>query len=500
MKKAIKTALSISIIYIILGLLWVIFSDNILRLLVSDFRIYSNIGKIMGCIFVIITGLILLFLIFTQRNIWNRKINRMLYFDPITGLANHNLLIKHGENLIKNKKPFILLYFDIDNFKHIIDTVGHQIGDDYLKSFADRFKECLPNKTLFARLSGDEFVAVLEEGKSNVENIVNCILKQVRRPWSLGNQEIYTSISMGIVSYPDQGDNFEELMKKSDIAMYYSKRNGKDKYSFFTQELEDRAATYANTINDLHRGLKNQEFRLLYQPIVNIPSGGLKGVEALIRWHHPEKGLISPASFIPIAEDTGQINNIGYWVIETAFNQKMDWEDKGLKGILMSINISGKSLLQPGFIEKIKHLLNHYNLRSEEIQFEITESIFLDKMDKSVNILTQLSNLGIKIALDDFGTGYSSLTYLKNLPIDVVKLDHSFVKGISSQGEDKVIVESVIKLTHDLGLSIVAEGIETDEHLELLSKQSCDYGQGYLFSRPVSSEEIEKKWEAFASR
>lgn len=424
------------------------------------------------------------------------KLNKLAYYDTLTGLPNRSLFEKRCTALIKakSKQPFALVYLDVDNFKNINDTLGHPAGDQFLIHISKIILNKIGHGAFAARMGGDEFAIVYRgiEDKSEVVNRLKELIESIRKPWSYENQEFYTSVSMGIVMYPEDGDDLSLLFRNSDIAMYAVKKKEKDNYFFYSEQLQIKNLNQITMINDLHRAIENSEFTLFYQPIIDLKSGKLTGVEALIRWIHPEKGIISPMEFIPLAEEVGLIHDIGRWTMETAFKQKKEWEDMGYPHLKMSINVSGKSLVQKGFINEIRNLLAKTNLKSDEIQLEITETVLIEKMNASKTVLEEISKMGILIALDDFGTGYSSLTYLKNLPIDVVKLDANFIKGVMEDKEDSVIVESVIKLTHDLDLQMVAEGIETDEQLALLKSNKCDYGQGYLFSRPVTWNVIEE--------
>ncbi|KZL89614.1 putative bifunctional diguanylate cyclase/phosphodiesterase [Clostridium magnum] len=383
---------------------------------------------------------------------------------------------------------------DIDNFKHINDTLGHMSGDLFLKYISDILKSQVKIPDFAARLSGDEFAIIIENinDKNDVINRIQILLKHLRKPWMLDNHEFFISFSIGVAIYPEHGDTLSLLLKNSDIAMYYVKKNMKDDYCFYSHDIQAENVKQIIMINELRHAIDNEEFALVYQPIINLNSGKLIGVESLIRWIDPIKGVISPMEFIPLAEETGLIHEIGKWVLKTALFQKKTWEEQGYPHIKMSVNISGKRVTNSDLINEVRELILKTNLNSNEIQLEVTETAVMEDINTSTRVLKELRDMGVKIALDDFGTGYSSLTYLERLPIDIVKLDRNFIKGISNVGQSNVIVESVIKLTHDLNLGIVAEGIETKNQLEFLILNNCDYGQGYLFSKPVTEKEIEK--------
>lgn len=436
----------------------------------------------------------------TEHKLIRDRLNTLAYYDVLTGLPNRFLFQEKINEIISTYKKeildrkFALIYMDIDNFKHINDTMGHASGDLLLKHISNILKIHLKSPDFAARLSGDEFVIIFENIKDRQDIIhkIHILLKHLRKPWILDKQEFFISFSIGIAIYPEHGDNISTLLKNSDIAMYYVKKNTKNNYCFYLSKMQEKSLEQIKIVNDLRHAIDNNEFSLFYQPIINLINGKITGVEALIRWFHPIRGMVSPMEFIPLAEEAGLIYDIEKWILKTALTQKRRWEKMGYSHIKMSINISGKRVTSSGFINEIKKLLSETKVKCDEIQFEVTETALMEDLDASMKILREIKNMNIKIGLDDFGTGYSSLTYLKKLPIDVVKLDRKFIKSISEIGEDEVIVEYVIKLTHKLNLKIVAEGIEIKEQLAFLKENNCDYGQGYLFSKPIAKEEIEK--------
>lgn len=436
----------------------------------------------------------------TEHKLIQDRLNTLAYYDVLTGLPNRFLFQEKINEIIniRNKdninKKFALIYMDIDNFKHINDTMGHASGDLLLKYISNILKIHVKFPDFAARLSGDEFVIIFENIKDTQDIIhkIHILLDHLRKPWILDKQEFFISFSIGIAVYPEHGDNISALLKNSDIAMYFVKKNTKNNYCFYLSEMQEKSLEQIKIVNDLRHAIDNDEFSLFYQPIINLNDGRVIGVEALIRWFHPIRGMIPPMEFIPLAEEAGLIYDIEKWILKTALTQKKQWENMGYTHIKMSINISGKRVTSNGFINEIKQLLSKTKVKCDEIQFEVTETALMENLDASMKILREIKDMNINIALDDFGTGYSSLTYLKKLPIDVVKLDRKFIKSISQIGEDEVIVEYVIKLTHKLNLKIVAEGIEIKEQLAFLKANNCDYGQGYLFSKPITKEEIEK--------
>ncbi len=433
-----------------------------------------------------------------QKHVEN-KLNWLAYYDKLTKLPNRFWFEKNvkkliGEN-IKNpsNKKFAVVYIDIDNFKNINDVLGHSYGDLLLKYISKILKRKIKKPDFLASLGGDEFAIVFYDIKDE-EDIINRIKKlmpYLRKLWMFDNNKFFVSYSIGISIYPEDGDNFNKLLKSSNMAMYYAKKNKRDCYCFYTREIEENNLKNINMINDLRSAIANNEFTLVYQSIIDLENGNISGAEALIRWNHPLKGVISPGEFIPLAEEVELIYDIEKWILKEAFKQKKKLEEIGFGNVKLSINISGKSLARNDFIDKIEELVSEFKISYEMIQFEVTETALMKDLDKSINTLNEIRNKDIKIALDDFGTGYSSLTYLKKLPIDVVKLDREFIKSVSRKKE-MAIIEYVIKLTNELDLKIVAEGIETQEQLEFLKFNKCNYGQGYLFSKPIKKEEFEK--------
>ncbi len=425
------------------------------------------------------------------------KLNSLVYFDALTGLPNRLMfedrLTKLIEDPSRAKHQFVLVYMDIDNFKNVNDTLGHFAGDMLLKHIADILKEQVAGPHMAARLSGDEFAVVFDhiEDRQDAAHRVKALLKHLRRPWHIQDQQFFISFSIGIVLCPEHGSSVDQLLRCADMAMYTVKKNMKDNYCFYKQEMREKNLKHIKMINELRCAIERQEFELYYQPIIDLTSGEVTSAEALIRWIHPERGMVSPMEFIPMAEETGLIYPLGAWVLETALKQKKEWEDRGYPHIKISINVSGKRVTQEEFIDEVRQLLDDLQIKCNEVQIEVTETAVMEDIRASTRILKEIKDMGVKIALDDFGTGYSSLTYLQKLPIDSVKLDRDFIKNILEDPQGSVIVESIIELTQKLNLEIVAEGIETKEQLELLKRNNCHYGQGYLFSKPVPKEGLE---------
>ena len=436
----------------------------------------------------------------TEEKLIEKKLNSLAYYDRLTELPNRFSFEEKVTDLIsineKNqlKKKFALINMDIDNFKHVNDTLGHAAGDLLLKYISNKLKEQVKAPNFVARLSGNEFAIIFEEiiDRQDIINKIQELLIHLRQPWIIEKQEFFITFSIGIAIYPEHGENLSLLLKNSDIAMYFIKKNMKDNYCFYLSEMQEKNLEQIKMVNDLRHAVDNDELKLVYQPIINLNNNKLIGLEVLVRWFHPIRGMVPPMEFIPLAEETGLIFDIEKWIVKTSLMQKQQWEELGYPKVKMSINISGKRVTSKGFINEIKKLISETKVNCDEIQLEVTETALMEDLDASMKILNEIRDMKIKIALDDFGTGYSSLTYLKKLPIDVVKLDREFIRNISKIGEDKVIVEYAINLIHRLKMEIVAEGIETKEQLEFLKNNNCDYGQGYLFSKPISKEEFEK--------
>ncbi|MBZ4667805.1 MAG: diguanylate cyclase/phosphodiesterase with sensor(s) [Defluviitaleaceae bacterium] len=426
------------------------------------------------------------------------KMQKLAYHDQLTKLPNRFLFEERIKTVLNEskaaKRKFALLYMDIDNFKNVNDTLGHSSGDLLIRYIASILRYQIKEPNFVARLGGDEFAIILcdIQNKQDIVNKVQGLLKSLRRPWILENQEFYISVSIGIAIYPEHGDDLSLLLKNADIAMYFVKNNLKDNYCFYSLELQNKSIEQIKMINYIRHAIDNNEFYLLYQPIIDLKNGNLIGAEVLIRWDHPKLGIISPMKFIPLAEETGLIYDIEKWVLKTALMQKKEWLEKNYPNLKISINISGKRITSAGIINEIRELLHETQLKADEIQLEVTETAVMKNLETSMEILNEIRNMGIHIALDDFGTGYSSLTYLEKLPIDLVKLDREFIKNISIENNDRLILEHIIKLIQELNLKVAVEGVELQEQVAILKNNDCDYGQGDLFGKPVSKEEFEK--------
>ncbi|CDI49924.1 sensor protein [Clostridium tetani 12124569] len=430
-----------------------------------------------------------------------RNIYDLACYDSLTNLYNRNKIKKEVEKLIKEKDSFkfALLYIGIDNFKYINDSLGHSNGDKLLIDLSQLLKEIFSSSKIIARANGDEFIVVLEyeEDENYIIRKINEFLNKVKMPWKIKDKELQITVSVGISLYPYNGDEFTTLFEKAYTSMLYRKKIGKNGYAFYSYEIDENNLNYINTVNELRRGIKHKEFTLLYQPQVDLIKGGIIGVEALIRWKHPKKGIVPPNDFIPLAEEIGYIQDISKWVIKTACKQKKQWQEKGFDNLKVSINVSNNCLKEEGFLKEFEEILKQCDVDKNGIVVEITETSIMHNLEEGMKILSKLRESGIKIALDDFGTGYSSLNYLRKLPIDILKIDRDFIKDIKYELQNEVILKHLIEVGHALGLEIVAEGIESLQQLSLLNTYGCDIGQGYLFSKPLEVQKLEELLERF---
>ena len=418
-------------------------------------------------------------------------------FDLLTDLPNrrmfHDRLEQELKKAHRTRLPLELMFLDLDRFKEVNDTLGHDVGDILLKDAAERLKNCVREIDTVARLGGDEFTVVMGEleDQGSVERVAQEILKKFAEPFQLGAETAYISASIGITLYPEDGNGVDELLKNADQAMYAAKSQGRNRYSYFTPSMQEAAQTRMRLARDLRGALAGSQLRVHYQPIVALATGGIDKAEALVRWQHPTHGLIGPSEFIPIAEDTGLIIDIGNWVFREAARQAMRWRRTYHPDFQISVNMSpvqfhNDDLGQAAWFE----LLEQMDLPGQSIVVEITESLLLDAHPVVTDKLLSFRDKGIQVSLDDFGTGYSSLSYLKKFDIDYLKIDQGFVRQLAPASDDLALCEAIIVMAHKLGLQVVAEGVETAAQRDLLAAAGCDYAQGYLFSRPQPAEEF----------
>jgi diguanylate cyclase (GGDEF)-like protein len=388
-----------------------------------------------------------------------------------------------------------VLLLDLDNFKQINDTFGHAKGDLLLKQVALRLQSTLRKCDTLARWGGDEFVLLITGMQSELAtaNVANKVLDLLtEQPFVFNENEIFTSASAGIALFPRDGDDSETLLKHADIALFEAKQDGRNDFHFFSKNMQQKAMARHRLEANMRRALRLEEFYLVYQPQVNLCSGQIVGVEALVRWQSDSLGLISPREFIPIAEETGMIRPLGEWILRTACQQAVTWQHANQPPLRLAVNLSVCQLGQPNLVELIVKILRETGLSPQVLELEITESVFMKQKESATLILGQLQQLGIQIAIDDFGTGYSSLSYLKNVPIDRIKIAQEFVRDIPEDFDDVAIVQAIIAMTSRLGLKQIAEGVETIDQLEFLRQHGCHDMQGYYFAKPMRAEQLTK--------
>ena len=429
----------------------------------------------------------------------NKKQKKLLMHqvehDILTGLPNRNLLqdrlIQAIKKASRDEKVLAVMFVDIDKFKSINDTLGHDAGDMLLRTIALRMKETMRETDTVARLSGDEFIILIDSCKdaSDIFVAIKKLVLAFGAPFIFGNESFKVTMSIGVSVYPHDGESASKLLKNADVAMYKAKMEGRNRYKFFDQEMNQETSEHLEIEKSLHRALKENELLLYYQPQINLQSEKIVGFEALIRWNHPTKGLVAPSYFIHIAEESELIIEIGKWVVQEAMRQMKTWYDEGLSPGKVAINFAGKQLESPKIDAYILYALKESGCRPEWIEIEIVERFIMKDTTKSIMLLQRFRDMGIDISIDDFGTGYSSLAYLKQLPVTKLKIDQSFVRNLESSPQDRAIAKTIIELGRGLGLKVLAEGVETEAEREFIYQSGCELMQGYLFSKPISAQE-----------
>lgn len=433
----------------------------------------------------------------SERKEYDKNVHFLAYYDVLTGLPNRTLLRDRLGQVIaaahRDNMQFALLFLDLDRFKYINDSMGHSVGDKLLQSVAQRLQACVREGDTVSRIGGDEFIVLLREvDEQGVAQVADKLLKTLATPFNLSGQEISTYASVGIALYPTHATDIDVLMKNADAAMYSAKENGRNNYKFFTPEMNFRANQVFLMEKDMRVALEQDQLTLVYQPQVDLMTGKICGAEALIRWKHPEKGFIPPGEFIPVAEETGQIVPIGEWVLRTACWRFAAWQKQGMPVFPIAVNLSIRQLRQPNLADVIEAALKENGLDPHCLELEITEGIMMGDAKMAMDFLARMHKLGVQMSIDDFGTGFSSLSYLKNLPVNKLKIDQSFVRDIETDESDAAIVRSIISLGHRLDLKVIAEGVETLEQLDFLRIRGCDEVQGYYFSRPLAADDFLK--------
>lgn len=432
----------------------------------------------------------------TERKAAEEKISNLVYLDSLTGLPNRRLfndrLHSSIDQAVENGSVLTVLYLDLDQFKLVNDTYGHQTGDLLLIEVAARIESCIVKTDTLARLGGDEFIVLLPHADyAKAETTAQKILEVLNIPFLLNNEAVFSTSSIGASLFPADGKDPETLVKNADIAMYRVKEDGKNDFQFFTSEMNDLISRKSKIAMSIRKGLELGEFTVHYQPQIHIATEKIIGVEALVRWNHPKLGHISPAEFIPIAEENGMIHHIGEFVLRTACQQNKAWQDAGLDSFRVAVNISAKQFSQGNIAEVVTSALDDTGLAPEFLELELTESI-IQGTKYAISKMQELKSMGIHLSIDDFGTGYSSLSYLKLFPVDTLKIDQHFIRNIQTDPKDAALVDTIIQMAHNLELNVIAEGVETPEQLAFLKSKNCNQAQGYLFQKPLPPEMIEQ--------
>jgi diguanylate cyclase (GGDEF)-like protein len=416
--------------------------------------------------------------------------------DTLTGLPNRSMFSQRLNYAIKTaqryQRQFAVLFIDLDRFKVINDTMGHEAGDQLLKEIAARLKQPLRAVDVVGRLGGDEFVILIEEvnDSNNIATVAHKILTSIIKPITLMGQETRITASIGICMYPKDAEDEQSLMKNADIAMYLAKEEGKNNYQFYSKDIQSKSLEYLSIETNLRFALERKELSLHYQAKVDCKTNAITGVEALLRWQNPYLGSVTPTQFIPVAEETGLIVPMGRWVLKTACAQNVAWQKRGLPFVCMSVNLSRRQLTDDNLIDDISTALNDSGMAPNLLELEITESMIMHNPALIISILAKIKSMGVRLAIDDFGTGYSSLAKIQRFPIDTLKIDRSFIRNIAKDADDKTITEAIIAMGKTLSLTVVAEGVETAEQMNFLKEHSCDEMQGYYFSKPVVPEQF----------
>lgn len=442
----------------------------------------------------------------TERKQAEEKAYFLAYYDNLTGLPNrtffNELLVRTIQYANRYDHRFALFLIDLDDFKRINDTLGHDVGDQLLQAYSFRLMKSIRSSDHTARLSeekieniarmgGDEFMVLLNEIRNirDISRIASRLLQELSEPYNLSGREIFMTASIGIAIYPDDGEDVNNLLKNADTAMYHTKNKGKNNFQFYSKYMNVTALEVLSMENDLHKALEHDEFLLHYQPKADLTTRQIVGMESLVRWNHPDRGLIPPSRFIPIAETSGLIVPIGKFVLRTACMQTKKWQEAGLNITSIAVNLSSRQLEHEGLVDEIYRVIDNAGLSPQCLELEITESTIMQNPEEAKRTLLELKGAGIRIAIDDFGTGYSSLNYLRQLPVDALKIDMSFIKNVVSNSNDAVIVKTIIAMAHSLNLRVIAEGVENEQQLAFLQEHGCDEMQGFLLSPPLPPEE-----------
>ena len=432
----------------------------------------------------------------TERKQSEELIHYLAYHDALTELPNRRMYVQHlGKEIMQAKRfqsNMAVLFLDLDRFKDVNDSFGHDVGDLLLIEAAKRLQSCVKPGDMVGRLGGDEFTVLISNltGREEAAAVAEQIMQAMQQPFYLNGQAFNISSSIGISLFPHDGDNAEDLLKRADTALYTVKSRGRNGFDFFDPSMEAKSLERILMENELRKAIEQEHFQIYYQPKMDIKTGTLTGMEALVRWMHPELGIIPPNRFIPIAEESGMIIPLGEWILKEACKQNKRWHDQGYE-LKVSVNLSVRQIYQKDLLDMIKVTLEETQLEPEWLELEITESIFV-KMDEATVVLQQIREIGIQISIDDFGTGYSSFSYIKSLPVDTIKIDASFIRDVHHNQESQAIVKAIVTIADSLNMKVVAEGIELNDQVAALQENGCGHGQGYLFSRPLATADFEQ--------
>jgi diguanylate cyclase (GGDEF)-like protein/PAS domain S-box-containing protein len=446
-----------------------------------------------------IVGAVVAFVDITERKVAEERIRSLAYYDALTGLPNRILLqdrlTQAMASASRRQEKVALLFLDLDRFKDTNDSRGHSVGDDLLKEVAERLKRQIRDTDTVSRLGGDEFVVVLTQVKHMADSAVTAsrIMSAMKSGFVIQGHSLSVSCSLGISIFPEHGTDVETLIKNADAAMYCAKDNGRASFRFFTEEMNAQVVERLALESGLRQALDKKELFLVYQPQMDIATGRITGLEALLRWQHPELGLVPPDRFIRIAENSGLIIPIGEWVLRTACSRVREWQDEGLPALPVAVNVSAVQFRQEGFCELIRRVLHETGVAPHHLELELTESLLLSNADVTFSVLRELKAMGLKLAIDDFGTGYSSLSYLKQFPVSKLKIDRSFVRDVAVNADDAAITTAIISMAKSLNLKVIAEGVENEAQMSFLRAHQCDEIQGYYFSKPLSAAEVVDK-------
>ena len=427
------------------------------------------------------------------------ELKHLAHFDQLTGVANRVLFLENINRALshakRHKERLTLMFIDLDNFKNINDSLGHNVGDDLLVKVASRLLAVVRKSDTVARLGGDEFAIILEDSGEvySAEIVAKKILQKLSLPFEIYGQKIYMSASIGVAISPEAGEDVDTLLKNADIAMYGVKNGGKNNYQIFTESFDKEMFSRIETEKHLHNALARNEFELYYQPLVDVKTGEVHSAEALLRWWHPERNeLVSPIEFISILEESGLITSVGEWVLKTACKQCKYWHEQGMEDFCVAVNVSPRQLQQSEPVKWIAQALWETGLDGKYLNVEITEDVLLKNPAQAEENIRRIREMGVAVSIDDFGTGYSSLSYLMNYEFDFLKIDRSFLSTLTTSKSTPVILKAIIQMAHGLGLKVVAEGVEQEEQYDFLEEQNCDVIQGYLFSQPIEAKEVHK--------